>query len=294
VNDEQTPRQDAASGSAADSDTRDCGGRCGPDDAAAPRPYGAATDAPDDTTTAAPAVDPAGAAPPDGPFSAVTWGWLSAIGGLLVAIAPVVLLTLLSLATGTDSSGRPAADPTSGEAFATVAITVVIDAWYLLAAWFFSLRRSGARLDAWGFRRPRTTIFWAVPLALVIVYAVSIVYNLNVDTKEQVIVESFPRNAAGVVLFLLLACVVAPLFEETFFRGFLFQGFARSWGWILGAVASAAVFSLSHQQLDIFVPLFALGLALAWVYYVTRSVWGSIALHAVYNGIAVVAWLAGA
>jgi membrane protease YdiL (CAAX protease family) len=254
-----------------------------------------------DGTTAAPGEDAAGAAPqdgptvpsPHGPFSAVTWGWLSALGGLLVAIAPVVLLTLLTLAAGTDSSDRPAAQPTAGEAFATVAITIVIDAWYLLAAWFFSLRRSGAGIAAWGFRRPRTTIFWAVPLALVLVYAVSIVYNLNVDTEEQVIVDSFPRNAAGVFLFLLLACVVAPFFEETFFRGFLFQGFARSWGWILGALISAAVFSLSHQQLDIFVPLFALGLALAWVYYVTRSVWGSIALHAVYNGIAVIAWMAG-
>jgi hypothetical protein len=233
--------------------------------------------------------------PPDGerPYAAVTWGWPSALAGLLVAIAPVVVLTLLSLALGSEQADGPAPDATAGGAIATIAITVVIDAWYLLAAWFFSLRRSGAGMSAWGFRRPRTTIIWAVPLALVAVYAVSIVYNLNVDTEQQVIIESFPRSAAGVVLFLLLATVVAPFFEETFFRGFLFQGFARSWGVILGAVASAVVFSLSHQQLDIFVPLFALGLALAWVYHVTRSVWGAIALHAVYNGIAVIAWIAG-
>jgi membrane protease YdiL (CAAX protease family) len=88
--------------------------------------------------------------------------------------------------------------------------------------------------------------------------------------------------------------VIAPLFEETFFRGFLFPGFARSWGLLLGAIASAAVFAFSHQQLDIFVPLFALGLALAWVYHVSRSIWGSIALHSIWNGLAVIAWLAGA
>jgi membrane protease YdiL (CAAX protease family) len=224
------------------------------------------------------------------PDGAVTWGWLQALGGLLVAVAPVLLLTLLALVAADDQQDSA---PTASTAFITVAITVVIDGWYLLAAWIFSLRRTGAPPSAWGFRRPARTIFWAVPLALVAVYAVSVVYNLLVETQQQEVVESFPRTAVGVFLFLALACVIAPFFEETFFRGFLFQGFARSWGVLLGMVASAAVFSLSHQQLDIFVPFFALGLALAWVYRATRSIWGSIALHAVYNGIAVIAWLAG-
>jgi membrane protease YdiL (CAAX protease family) len=268
------------------------------DDEQAPRPRTPAKPGAKETPEAAPraAAPMAGAAPPpdappDGPqIAVVTWGWVQAVAGLVLAVAPLLLLMLLPQ-SGT--GGRGTSAPTTNEAFLTVAVTVVIDGWYLVAAWIFSLRGSHAGLGAWGFRRPARSIFWAVPLALVAVYAVSVIYNLLVQTKTQDIIESFPRNAAGSFLFILLACAVAPFFEETFFRGFLFQGFARSWGPLLGAIASAAIFSLSHQQLDIFVPLFALGLALAWVYHVSRSVWGSIALHAVYNGIAVIAWLAG-
>lgn len=221
----------------------------------------------------------------------VTWGWLQALSGLLMAVAPILLLLLLPLVLG---GARETSAPTLGVAFVAVMVTLVLDSWYLFSAWLFSLRIGHAGARAWGFRRPSLRIVWAVPVALVAVYGTSIVYNRLIDTREQDILESFPRTPAGAVLFVVLACVIAPLFEETFYRGFLFQGFARSWGIPLGALTSATVFSLSHQQLDIFVPLFALGLALAWVYHVTRSIWGSITLHAVYNSIAVLVWaLAG-
>jgi len=233
---------------------------------------------------------PGGAA--DGPRSPllgdVTWGWLQSLTGLLVAVVPVVLLLLLPLLL--DGGEQDVAAPTVTVAFVTLMVTVVLDSWYLFSAWLFSLRPSRAGLRAWGFRAPTRRIAWAVPVALLAVYGVSIAYNLIVETREQEILSSFPRTATGTVLFVVLACVVAPFFEETFFRGFLFQGFARSWGIPVGALVSAAIFALSHQQIDIFVPLFTLGLALAWVYWVTRSLWGSIALHAVYNGIAVLVW----
>ena len=83
---------------------------------------------------------------------------------------------------------------------------------------------------------------------------------------------------------------MAPLAEELYFRGFVFKGFANSWGWVWGAAASGAVFSLAHMQLTLFFPLFALGFGLAWVYHHTGSLWTSITLHAVFNGIAVLAW----
>ena len=37
-------------------------------------------------------------------------------------------------------------------------------------------------------------------------------------------------------------------------------------------------------------PLFALGLALAWVFYYTRSLWANVALHSLFNAIAILVW----
>ena len=88
-------------------------------------------------------------------------------------------------------------------------------------------------------------------------------------------------------MFILVAVVMAPLFEEIVFRGFLFRGLANSWGWVWGALASAAIFGAAHLQLDVFLPLAALGFVLAWAYHRTGSLWTCITMHAIFNRIAV-------
>ncbi len=168
--------------------------------------------------------------------------------------------------------------------------SLVLYGWEGLAAWLFSLRSAGRSLVLWGFRRPTKAYFWVVPLGLVAVYAFSIVHDLIVNPKQQAIVSEFPHSALGAGMFVLVAVVMAPLFEEIVFRGFLFRGFANSWGWMWGALASAAIFGAAHLQLDVFLPLAALGFALAWAYHRTGSLWTCITMHALFNLIAVVAW----
>jgi uncharacterized protein len=217
----------------------------------------------------------------------VPWGWRQTALGAALAAAPIVLLTLLARTQG--ASATPT-KPTVLSAAFNVIVTIVFDSWFVFVAWLFSLRGRQLTRRSWGFRLPPKAMLWVVPAGLVAVYLVNLVYNSLVTTKTQAVVSDFPHSLGGLLLFVLLACVVAPLFEETFFRGFLFQGFASSFGPIWGGVISATLFSLSHQQLDIFVPLFALGVALAWVFYYTRSLWTNVALHSLFNAIAVLVW----
>jgi membrane protease YdiL (CAAX protease family) len=249
------------------------------------------------------AVPPSPPSPPKGPSERppvpprppqwrpgqVPWGWRQTVLGAAVAAAPIVLLTLLTYVSARGASTTSTKPTLSGATFSVV-VTVIFDSWFVFVAWIFSLRGPNLTRRSWGFRRPPMAMLWVVPVGLVAVYLVNLVYNTLVTTKTQAVVNDFPRSLGGLLLFILLACIVAPLFEETFFRGFLFQGFASSFGPIWGAVVSATLFSLSHQQLDIFVPLFALGVALAWAFYYTRSLWANVALHSLFNAIAVLAW----
>jgi membrane protease YdiL (CAAX protease family) len=205
-----------------------------------------------------------------------------------VGFGPEALLTLAA-------SGMPATSDTVmkvsfASALVLLGASLVVYGWQTFAAWLFSLRITGTRLALWGFSRPSKAFFWTIPAGLAGVYAVSFLYGMAVDSKQQDILSEFPRTIGGVVLFALVAAVMAPLFEEVFFRGFLFRGFAASWGWAWGAVVSGALFGLAHLQLDVFVPLFALGFVLAWVYKRTGSLWTSIAFHALFNGLSVLAW----
>lgn len=223
--------------------------------------------------------------PPQGLLPDAGWGWSAALAGLLVAVGPSLALSLVS-------PGSTAGDTeiTVASAVALIISSVAMYTWQTGAAWFFSLRQTGETLAAWGFRRPTAAFFWVLPLALVIVYAVAYVHDILVDPEPQALLSHFPHTAAGAALLALLAVVLAPLFEELFFRGFLFRGLARTWGWPLGAIVSGAIFGAVHLQLTVFIPLFGLGVVLAWVYERTGSIWTAILLHAVFNGLSVIAW----
>jgi membrane protease YdiL (CAAX protease family) len=205
-----------------------------------------------------------------------------------VGFGPEALLTLAAL--GSKDSAGAAAKVSVTSALVLLTSSLIAYGWQTFAAWLFSLRMTGLRLALWGFNRPGKATLWIVPAGLAAVYAVSLLYGLAVHSKQQEIISEFPRSAGGLVLFLLVAVVMAPLFEEIFFRGFLFRGFAESWGWVVGAIVSAAVFGLAHLQLDVFVPLFALGFVLAWAYKRTGSLWTSISLHALFNLLSVMGW----
>jgi membrane protease YdiL (CAAX protease family) len=233
---------------------------------------------------------PTRAATPGQPFylPQASWGWPAAVAGLALGSAPEVLLTIAAALGGGETPSRAEVTVSSAALLAVGAL--VVYGWQGLAAWLCSLRGAGRSLALWGFRRPGRAFFWTIPLALVAVYAVTVVHDLVVDPEQQEIISAFPRSGAGIVLFVLVAVVMAPLFEEVVFRGFLFRGFANSWGWVWGAVVSSAIFGIAHLQLDVFVPLAALGFALAWVYRRTGSLWTCIAMHAIFNAVAVLAW----
>jgi membrane protease YdiL (CAAX protease family) len=195
------------------------------------------------------------------------------------------------LASGSTGSPEAVTQITTVALFALLADSLIMYGWQVGNAWLFSLRIHGESVAAWGFRRPTKAFFWTIPLALLAVYAITFFHDLLVHPERQDILTRFPRTPTGVALLVLLAVVAAPLFEELFFRGFLFRGLTNSWGWVLGAAASSAAFGAAHAQLTIFVPLFALGFALCWVYKRTGSLWTAIAFHALFNAISVVVWV---
>jgi len=217
------------------------------------------------------------------------WGWTLALWGLLFGMGPTFALyavTYSSLDEG-DSAGTEVTVATGLIFLASGALSY---GWDYLAAWLFSGRRVGDKWRAWGFRKPTAAFFWVIPVTLVAAYVVSYVNDILFHPGEQDIVDAFPPTTGGLILFAIVAVVMAPLAEELYFRGFLFKGFANSWGWGWGALASATIFSLAHMQLTLFFPLFALGFGLAWVYRHTGSLWTSITLHAIFNGVSVLAW----
>jgi membrane protease YdiL (CAAX protease family) len=94
------------------------------------------------------------------------------------------------------------------------------------------------------------------------------------------------RGDPTVILVAFL--LVAPVAEELFFRGVVYNAWERERGPRFALFGSAVLFAVIHTSLFSLVPIFALGVALALVYRSTGSLVATIAMHAGFNAISVV------
>jgi len=112
--------------------------------------------------------------------------------------------------------------------------------------------------------------------------------SLGEEPTSSVILK-FTNTGLGLATIAVLAVVLAPVAEEIFFRGFLFTGIGNRYGYGWGAVASALLFALAHfMQPGAFLPIFLLGLLLAWLYIRIGSIWACIFTHFAYNSLALI------
>lgn len=98
-------------------------------------------------------------------------------------------------------------------------------------------------------------------------------------------------HSGWLVSISILAVVLAPIGEETLFRGFLFKGLRRRRSFWPAALISGAVFGLAHYQSESFlliVPsLIVVGVGLAFVYERRQSLLASVVAHGTFNLIGV-------
>ena len=124
---------------------------------------------------------------------------------------------------------------------------------------------------------------------LFIVLSAAWTAGLGITAHENIAVELGTGDSlAALVGAALLTCVVAPVCEELFFRGFLF-GALRRHGVIVATLITGLAFGAAHvasAPIAFIVPLAALGMILCLIYERTRSLYPCMALHALNNSIA--------
>jgi membrane protease YdiL (CAAX protease family) len=113
-------------------------------------------------------------------------------------------------------------------------------------------------------------------------------YNMK-DTEHLPIQEIF-KNRSGAMLLMAMAVLVAPLVEETVFRGYLYPLFAKSLGVLPGILITGVLFGLMHgSQLGwtwrLVLLLSLVGVIFTFVRARTGTVLASFLLHLGYNSM---------
>jgi membrane protease YdiL (CAAX protease family) len=110
----------------------------------------------------------------------------------------------------------------------------------------------------------------------------------NGKARPQNIVEFFLNASEGsdrgtIYLTMLLGCVVAPIAEETIFRGYIYGVLKRYMGAVAAGAISAAMFAAMHLSASSLPALFVLAVCFTLAYEATGSLLVNIFMHSFFN-----------
>ncbi len=113
-------------------------------------------------------------------------------------------------------------------------------------------------------------------------------FESEVELQDIAKVVSGERSWLGIG-YILMAIIVAPVFEELIFRGIVFPYIVKRAGLISGIAVVSVLFSVMHFHLPSMVPLAMLSTALCLAYWRTGSLWVSIGIHVIFNAVTILA-----
>ncbi len=110
--------------------------------------------------------------------------------------------------------------------------------------------------------------------------------------KQTVAIEAILESLQpGIMLaaFVLTVAVVAPIGEEIFFRGFVFNLLRNRLNLQSAVWISSALFAVLHVSVKNFLPILVIGVLLARLYHRTGSLWSCMVMHGMFNLLSTVA-----
>ena len=229
------------------------------------------------------------------------WGFWRTIGfGLLIAIAYVAAQALVEVIYAIKvvisnpgiSSSQLMNNLLNGNvlAAAILASAIIGTSFTIL---FVKIRKGISLKEYLAFRPIKMTtilIVFGIIVVLLIIAGLA-TSGLSQSKFTNQVVQAY-QNSTVPALFWIAVVVFAPVFEEIFFRGFLFAGFLNSRVGATGAILLTAVlWALLHAtQYGIWELLVILGLGVAFgiVRWRTKSLYASLGMHSLWNLISMV------
>jgi membrane protease YdiL (CAAX protease family) len=235
------------------------------------------------------------------------WGWLDLVLFALVSVAGAVVLGILVFLAFTAFGVTIAelrASPRTQGIFNVASEVLLFSGLIGYLALQIRVRFHSPFWRTVGWRPLKTgpsagalTLLGFIAGGFVLALFVQVV-SAVFGTKAKLPIEALFQDRLTALLILLLAVLMAPLVEETIFRGYIYPVVARSFGRGVGVVATGTLFGLLHAaqlwggwtQIALLV---FVGLVLTFVRAATKTVLASYLLHLSYNFTVSVGFLVG-
>jgi uncharacterized protein len=247
------------------------------------------------TSTGPPSAPPPPPQTPRRRDDEVPWPIWAAPAALLTGLVGGVLLSVVVAAVAGEAGSNHTSPAVS------LISDVLFDAAFVVAALYFASLQTRPKPSDFGYRLiPVMVGVAAFFLAAIGYYVVTAIYQAIVNLHGTDKLPSdlgLGTSTAALVGVAIFVCVIAPIAEEFFFRGFIF-GSLRRWhikilgrdiGTWVAAVLTGILFGLAHTgsaSSEFLIPLGFLGFVLCLVRWKTGSLYPCMALHSVNNSLA--------
>ena len=118
----------------------------------------------------------------------------------------------------------------------------------------------------------------------IILYGLSSIVPKYVENQIN---QEYATTLISWILLSITALIYAPIMEELFFRGIIFQKLAIKKGFLNALMISAILFAAIHLRFDI-IPLFITGFVSVILYFKTKQLATSIIYHFGYNFVVLI------
>lgn len=131
-----------------------------------------------------------------------------------------------------------------------------------------------------------------IGIAIAAIWVIGAVLNIFLEAGEEqgLVPDGWdPGRAAPFVANFVVVALVAPVVEELTYRGLGFAAVRDAFGAGAAVVVTSLAFGLAHGLVVALPVLTIFGLILAWLRLTTGSIYPTIALHSLFNGVALIA-----
>jgi membrane protease YdiL (CAAX protease family) len=223
-----------------------------------------------------------------GPWPTVGFGCGLLAASVILAMLVAIVFVVIKLSSDTSVSIiKLVQDLATNGLYNSVATTLIAITGTILIMLFINMRHMLSISEYLGLgpvSAKKILISLAVALAIAAVFdGTSYLLGKPIVSEWQL---NMYRTSGWPVLLWITLLVFVPVFEETLFRGFLFEGFRWSRIGVIGAIiVTALLWALSHFQYDIvgIASIFVFGIVLGIIRFKTGSLWCVISMHALFN-----------
>ena len=129
---------------------------------------------------------------------------------------------------------------------------------------------------------------WTIVLmiaSIILVLLMSFI-GVGIDNSKTESVQNHLSPLTFLIAF-VSACIISPVYEEIFYRGFLYRWLRSHYGLWVGMLGSSFIFMIVHIPTYNVLPVsFMSGLLFSWTYEKTGSVIPAMIIHGAFNAIA--------